>query len=632
MREAMPHDEDRPPPLDLGLVVPHGLVDPEDPSAGILVGEVLEIRDGVPLLAVHLLRNDADGLPEGMTLHLPMSSFPVMRARVRAMLDGHPDTLPPKADNPTDALDTVLTACAPDAGEGMRDRIGRMADTIVATFRVSHPGEEAVGIHAASLRTLAESHLSTLDAGAVALLHDRRTQLVTDRATYSGLRDDGPLARAIRVAPVLAEITNRAFLAGATLPRSPSRVDVERVAIGYLSSVGVPRKLMGLVPAATTALVDLPEGDGRPYGSRRDGIPFAVRATSLLEGQPGNWLPRDAAAWRSWFELVPLVDAMATKAEMGLPPTRLDGGDGWEACTARLVRAAGVGVEGLRQAFLDLRDMFEALKAELLDPALHLACGRGPDDDNMSTAKMRDLMACYGSSSLTTILDASRRWHVQHRAIAAVKGGLMGDVRVGDRWEAALPDMELDGMTFVVLTDASSLSDEGARGPDADGMMGLSHCVGSYDRSCATGACRVVSIRTRGPDGGFARSSTAELSWDPDEEALVVEQHLGRRNGLPPKRDALALARYVEAVQASPDLIGEDVRVPRDSNEASVTSMSGYDWHAPGNWERLARAWAPFLPRTLRGVTPDAFARSVAPVALAALHDAFDDDPEGLRP
>jgi hypothetical protein len=244
---------------------------------------------------------------------------------------------------------------------------------------------------------------------------------------------------------------------------------------------------------------------------------------------------------------------------------------------------------------VEMRDAAGALAAWLSDLA-------GVPVD---TRAAFDLLAERGS--LADLALFSNTWH-RTPDLGGNTSGLPDDCA----WPVPFGRVDLgDGWIAVALESVRELVDEGRDGPDAAGMPGLAHCVGSYGKTCQEGSSIVVSLR-HDAGQGLRRVSTLELvpdatgvGWRIGGKAYRLNQHRGRRNADPP---SMAKSRMSKLCV----LIAEDL-VPID--------RSALEPRAPETRERVG-----IQPELLHGawrrILPDHLARlgleDLVAAALAA--------------
>ncbi len=333
---------------------------------------------------------------------------------------------------------------------------------------------------------------------------------------------------------------------------------------------------------------------------------------SLFKGLPTDWLPRDAQGWVALALCSPALEATRKAGEHRA--TLLDARGDWPWYLRRLCRAHGGPHTALAAALQDRRDVDMAYAAEVLGPAAALADERGNAHwwGHVAQALLGDGRRLCGQ------LEASRRWHAGRHAVMAVVTRHPNGA-APSAWPVAWPTVARAGITVAELTTRAALAAEGARGRDADGIRGLTHCVGGYVGACLSGRSRILSLRA--PDG--SRASTAEVTWDHGTRKPRVVQHRGLRNSVPPVEALRALEGYVEDVEAGRVMVDDEALAPLPGGDADDRRWP-YDHLAPGAWQEVRDAWDPFVPRRLRGIAPEAL------VSLARMVDV--PSREGWRP
>jgi hypothetical protein len=203
---------------------------------------------------------------------------------------------------------------------------------------------------------------------------------------------------------------------------------------------------------------------------------------------------------------------------------------------------------------------------------------------------------------MTGFLNRSRIWHERRHEINTKVAGRGGAVDDG-MWLAGLPDSVANGLSIRVLRTRNELEDEGRNGVNDDGSRGLNHCVGDYWTRCAEGRSRIVSVRRRNQDGTEERLSTAEIEvYGAGNEKYALEQHRGIGNSAPEAACERAVAEYLEALRKNPSQVDVEALEP-----LVIGPRCGYDPKEPGTWERARDAWKDFLPRPMRGWSPEDF-------------------------
>jgi hypothetical protein len=251
--------------------------------------------------------------------------------------------------------------------------------------------------------------------------------------------------------------------------------------------------------------------------------------------------------------------------------------------------------------------MVNAFIVQILAPALGLTKCAAGNHGWLMTAKLEYVLGVpkadvagmlFESCSLPRIFEVSQLWHRRLPEIGRRIEELSPEMERSGRWTAGLPDWVFGDMEICVLTDEGQLKDEGRRGLNADGTMGLDHCVGSYAGACAEGRSRILSLRkSRGDD--VERVSTAEIETR-DAGNLKVLQHRGWKNLPPCEEAAKALHAYMKELDEGRLLVDARDLNPR-IGEGSLGIQAGYEFWQPGAFRKAVEAWGACLPRRMRG-------------------------------
>lgn len=419
-----------------------------------------------------------------------------------------------------------------------------------------------------------------------------------------------PMMAAMRRWPYLATSVGLAF--ACHRERFAEARDGGALMVAEAMTKGVPMgwaaRNIDAIHAAHAADVDSGRFRGNSHGLDR-----TLAAAGLV---PPTARPRDGdlAAFLRCAPAVTRITWAATPADMG---RLLQVGRDWSSFEARLASACG-GIRPAR-AVRDVEDMLVAFKRQVLSPTLHVHAMGGlpplPEGPTRAGAALDALRRCYpkptvavaallSGRSLVRCIRDSARWHAGQHRISALAASLPGTLGRPPSWPACLPGHAEGNLAAVVLTDAAALADEGREGPNADGTEGLDHCVGGYAVECVAHGTRIVSIRRPVP-GGFERLSTAQVAVQAGK--VVSLQHSGRRNGEPPPEATALLDSYLATLgQLGPWAPDAIPGLPGGGKDPCASA--GYDWFLPGNLNAVARAWAPFLPRALRGLSPAGWA------------------------
>lgn len=144
---------------------------------------------------------------------------------------------------------------------------------------------------------------------------------------------------------------------------------------------------------------------------------------------------------------------------------------------------------------------------------------------------MHALLGDYGNP--VRLHAAAAAWHARP-LLSNDHGSMPPDAA----WPVPFDAIHLPGEKAVAIASMVDLVAEGGRGPDRDGIPGLSHCVASFGERCAQGRSLIVSLREAGTG---LRLSTLELvpspggGWRIGGRPYRTGQHSGLRNADPPE-------------------------------------------------------------------------------------------------
>jgi hypothetical protein len=393
--------------------------------------------------------------------------------------------------------------------------------------------------------TLASGPGETRDDGPTAsatpgTLAEQLSDLVLDASTWRWIAADrSPERRRLqftRTFPALARLGPERDMTAA-IDRGDEAVPVLAGRLGLRE--GVVRRLVGLsrIPAEGHCLhpapYDLPFQT--PPASAEDIGPF-------LGGFSPDSLPGrgDAAEWAAfsnvWTRLERLSSHLTLNGAPSVPSRILRElavtlpGRTWEA---RSRSVQDLGPQGDTGACADTLRSFHGW-------IRHVWFAAGMEDAVRILADGR---------SLVGLAEASRAWH----ANPSLSGG-PGWIDPGLSWPAAFAPVRAgDGCEVRVLSSIGAILAEGQPGPDAEGVDGLSHCVGSYAVPAYAGECLLLSVRRIDPP---ARLSTAELRPHPDGAIRIgpmghdLRQHQGLGNAEPPEEAEAALRSVLEGLSS----------------------------------------------------------------------------------
>lgn len=360
----------------------------------------------------------------------------------------------------------------------------------------------------------------------------------------------------------------------------------------------------------------------------------------LLAACPDDWRPKNPQAWYAARRIAAMASALHGVTRLPIRQLVSPCKGRWEWWCDVLARidpnfrtdeAGGTSKVDLEAGAENVDDVLAAFFAQVIYPALRLADPTPRADAVADYVRTFDRLrgeaasVLFGEASAAGILEASIKWHLNRPQMEAELAAMSPEFSRARSWEAGLPPhaVELkDGRRFeiVPLTSQAMLADEGRRGPDASGMEGLDHCVGTlhYVASCLAGRCRIVSLREVLPDGSRIRHSTAEFRYSPrdmsdgvDRGELMMVQHRGRANATPPDQVKEVLRRYHRAIagvlDGGPHLAIDHGAFVRIEEPTSVGTVAGYDAERPELVEGALRLWEPFLRRPLRGLDLETF-------------------------
>jgi hypothetical protein len=215
-------------------------------------------------------------------------------------------------------------------------------------------------------------------------------------------------------------------------------------------------------------------------------------------------------------------------------------------------------------------------------------------------------LTLFDGKSLPTILRMSREWHARRAAMVATMRGTTKPENEDGDWLHGIPDWSYGNLKVVVLKSRRELANEGTKGQDDSGMDGLDHCVESYATGCEDDLHRIVSIR-ESTDGKTRRLSTAQIEMS--KRVFETVQHRGKGNTQPEGRAIALLEDYISRLNNG-DLHADPTAFSGTGymDRPDYQRQAGYDYEQPGAFETAMRTWARFLPRHMRGWTPDEIA------------------------
>ncbi len=601
----------------LRAAYPHGLVGERSHASGFWRVDARRGEPGLPGCRsfVEVVRRGPGNLPQAFMVVVSHPDDPSTAMDAILSLDDpldDPRTMPCGKAGFVDAL-TAL--CARDPGispDPVRDAWATERGALELRFGPGDAQAAAMQVHADGFSRDARLFLGTLDEDA----------LPPWEHGPQGIDDDAwrGIDRTFGTAKLRWLLASYPALRGEFLAAWRERdrhggADAWKGAVeGRLASLlrarrGWPSWFSRKLPQAHSAYMGW-EGNGARQVGRVDGERF-VDCLDILARIPASWCPDDAAdlglkAWHAFFEACPVIK-VAHEMMPGTPMVDLVDCKGlwteWLGALAALLDGDARDVPSdLRNALGDIVDVAGALVSQVVAPAVARASGYGAADA-MTDAERSDLVATtlvnlYGGRSILAVARGSLAWHARRERIEAGIASLPAGPTFSRRWPAAFPDHVEGRARIVILRTPCELADEGRSQDDASGMAGLDHCVGGYAEDCASGRCRIASLRRIGDDGVERRSSTAELALDEDGRATVL-QHRAAKNADPDPRDAAILEGYLLRIREGGLAVDGEGLAPMDAPR-SVVEVAGYDWGVPGSIEAVAALWRPLLPRRLR--------------------------------
>ncbi len=583
---------------------------------GRVIGSAFDLPVGEPfdVAVAHSLADretdpDVDGASFGPHLRKAMAMVDRTHGTAR---DGV-DTMPSHV---------VLSLASRNLG---REASGPVADTLVS---------EAVEALHGELRTF----LATLDPGALDVLATR-----TFAAPTVGWREDGDVVdrmgvgRLGQVWPLLDATFGFGAPLQVALRRHPGLFDTlvsvaraarhdpapfasdalggrlaDRIARRAHEQLRVPHRIGMALPALSEAL----EGDpARARDIRRalierrgasewtESPDVAVVLAKDLEPLPAEALPMDAGSWDALLDCHGVV--WAAEFILGpwhgrIPSRLLNLGRGWPSFR-RQVTDASRGVP-LDDAAMDAIDLGRGYVDEVVQPAQAIVAGLAPGArlERWGMLHVAGSSLLYSGRSLTRILRTSAAWHRDRPAMLAAKASLPCLAVLAPSWAAGLPGHVSGELTLDVLTTEQALRDEGASGPDGEGMAGLAHCVGGYGNACRGGRTRIASVRRAMADGTRERVATAQFGILDGRVGLI--QLRGARNVAPAEEVRAFVDAYLDLLRSG-GLTFDPATILALTIGDTVAHVAGYDWTVPGNWEAVRDLWRPHVPRPLRDLS-----------------------------
>lgn len=326
---------------------------------------------------------------------------------------------------------------------------------------------------------------------------------------------------------------------------------------------------------------------------------------------PPEWIPDDTChddeeEWKAAIELGHVVCELAEAA--GRSPRslikRFPGS--WMELASNFAEATGAEFDPHEPTFAPLdycKDMAAAFERQVFEPAMRCAGVEVEDPfgggqtlipGNNRHVRAAVLRLLLGEKGLIGFGETAAKWHARVTDLA--KAELAQCHSDEASWPVPFDRRQFltsDGTPIEVrcLSSARQFLDEGADGPDDDGVEGLAHCIASYAGRARRDGDVVVSIRAVDEEGKGRRLSTAHFVRDPDHERFALDQHRGHDND-PPCDAAADAARMVEWTLRDwrPQKAGESgVFFDREDRSAVAAMISAWRFALP----KAARTWTP---------------------------------------
>lgn len=405
--------------------------------------------------------------------------------------------------------------------------------------------------------------------------------------------------------PLLADLLASGLATKMAIDRGRPLADAAAQALSGLAGRPVSKAVLKRVAAA----------DRLPAGCSIETV------SRFMTCVPPDWIHAEGEEWEAFCRIAhALLDDLG--APDGAVPALVSGCSGrWREFAARICRKSGVEAddpgEGARRVMFTAAEMIRCFAEVAILP---MAAHAGDAGEVSVTPEMVRVAARVAFDALAAGRNAAdlgeiqRRWHQERHEVLAVTGAAeraKEGIEEGGWPGLTHPVMAPNGVWLVPLTNPEQLGWEGSPHRDPNGSVGLSHCVGGYDRRAKSCECFIISLRTVSPDGSYTRLSTAELGPLPmDESRIKVRQNRARENGDPPPEAHDALSWYLGSIAAGEVKVNREqiaafldqIYVPDDG----VERLCGYDWRDRDVLNSAVSPWAPFVSRTWRGQGLDA--------------------------
>lgn len=479
------------------------------------------------------------------------------------------------------------------------------AETLMDALGMPHEGR---GEAAESLSRTVDAHIGSLeglDRRGFDALASSPAKRPGAYAFYSG---DGERPERRRQAaasyPLLADMIAANLSAKMAVDRSRPLAEVLSAILGGMADGDVGKAVVKRLAASPP----LPDGCE---------LDVVVRFMTLV---PADWIPHGGGEWTSFCHAAQalLVDLGAGAADVA---SLVKGcGGKWTDFCARVVRKAGMEEPdvhwGVRRAMFNAAEMLNSFaEVAVLPMAAHAGrSGHVIMTPEMMMAASRSALAMLASGRTAgEVADLQRRWHQERAAImngtrlmqeernARIRGG----IEEGGWPALSVPVQAPNGLWLVPLTSPRELSDEGAHEQDANGVMGLRHCVGSYAAKAKKCDCHIVSVRKVDDRGRYKRITTVEFeALKPGIDRLHARQNLGDGNGKAPAESTDAVNWYIASVASgSVSLNREQIAVFLDAEivpDDGVERICGYDWRDRNILNAAVGPWGPFVAQAFR--------------------------------
>jgi hypothetical protein len=205
-------------------------------------------------------------------------------------------------------------------------------------------------------------------------------------------------------------------------------------------------------------------------------------------------------------------------------------------------------------------------------------------------------------------LAAGRDWHDRIGDMRRSMAAGAPDENWGKPWPDHVHALHgsRDRYLVTVLDTPAKLEAEGADGPDADGVEGLSHCVATYAEDVREGRCWILSVR-RLRGSVVERIATAEVR--PGRGSRVEMVQLQGRGNSRPCGEARSVMEYWIRMKGFRPSAKTKPSVQGRAGAGHARDC-GFDWSDDAAFARAVSAYAWMFPRGLRD--PGALARQVA--------------------